>query len=265
MLSTIIVAGINFEHSIVLSDRVFWRENAYCIIPALLNMMSTPPQSSRCSTMALTSDSLETSHVTVSIRGGLWRIVWIFERAFSRAGSDISAMRTAAPSRAKRMVVSRPIPLHKSYVNGKAITEEGSGNNVRAVRGVLSESGGASDLQIQLWSMIYLRETGLNERLQMRPHHLLYGNSLDLPCRSGDNSFLASEAATPYSASHDDCYSISNLSFGLPGSEQSQGVLVLSNLISSHSRGALKKFRMILLTRDYASASERCCRALQAL
>lgn len=36
---------------------------------------------------------------------------WTFESAVARAGSDMSAIRTAAPSRAKRMVVSRPMPL----------------------------------------------------------------------------------------------------------------------------------------------------------
>ena len=87
--------------------------SAYCIMPALLNMMSTPPQSSRCLTMASTSDSLETSHLIVSTRGESESMERTFERAFSRAGSEMSAMRTAAPSRAKRMVVSRPIPLRK--------------------------------------------------------------------------------------------------------------------------------------------------------
>ena len=88
----------------------------YCIIPALLNMISTPPHESRCFTMASTSVSLETSHLMVSSRGGLGRIEWTFENAFSRAGSDMSAMRTAAPSRAKRIVVSSPIPLHQKTV-----------------------------------------------------------------------------------------------------------------------------------------------------
>ena len=80
-------------------------------MPALLNMMSTPPQESRCLTAASTSDSLDTSHLMVSSRGGSGRIEWTFDSAVARAGSDMSTIRTAAPSRAKRMVVSRPMPL----------------------------------------------------------------------------------------------------------------------------------------------------------
>ena len=68
--------------------------------------------------MASTSASLETSHLIVSRRGGLGRMAWTFWTAVARAGSDMSAMRTAAPSRAKRMVVSSPIPLWtRSMVN----------------------------------------------------------------------------------------------------------------------------------------------------
>ena len=37
----------------------------------------------------------------------------ILVRALSRAGMDMSAMRTLAPSRRKRMVVSRPMPLRE--------------------------------------------------------------------------------------------------------------------------------------------------------
>ena len=80
-------------------------------MPALLNMMSTPPQESRCLTAASTSDSLDTSHLMVSSRGGSGRMEWTFDSATARAGSEMSAIRTAAPSRAKRMVVSRPMPL----------------------------------------------------------------------------------------------------------------------------------------------------------
>ena len=64
--------------------------------------------------MASTSDSLDTSHLMVSSRGGSGRMVWTFASAVARAGSDMSAMRTAAPSRAKRMVVSRPMPLGRN-------------------------------------------------------------------------------------------------------------------------------------------------------
>jgi hypothetical protein len=35
----------------------------------------------------------------------------IFVIALARAGSEMSAIRTEAPSRRKRIVVSRPIPL----------------------------------------------------------------------------------------------------------------------------------------------------------
>ena len=38
-------------------------------------------------------------------------MVWIFWTAVVRAGVDMSVMRTEAPSRRKRMVVSRPMPL----------------------------------------------------------------------------------------------------------------------------------------------------------
>ena len=98
-----------------------------CMIPALLNMMSTPPQESRWSTRDLTSVSLETSQTweclvryknrhrqeftcvsTLWAEGTSWRS---FALAFSRAGAEISAMRTLAPSLAKRMHVSRPMPL----------------------------------------------------------------------------------------------------------------------------------------------------------
>ena len=68
--------------------------------------------------MASTSASLETSHLMVSRRGGLGRMAWTFWTAVAKAGSDMSAMRTAAPSRRKRMVVSSPIPLWiRSMVN----------------------------------------------------------------------------------------------------------------------------------------------------
>ena len=40
--------------------------------------------------------------------GTSWRTL---ARAFSRAGAEISAMRTLAPSLANRMLVSRPMPL----------------------------------------------------------------------------------------------------------------------------------------------------------
>ena len=64
--------------------------------------------------MASTSGSLDTSHLMVSSRGGSGRIEWTFDTAAARAGSDMSAIRTAAPSRAKRMVVSRPMPLARN-------------------------------------------------------------------------------------------------------------------------------------------------------
>ena len=65
--------------------------------------------------MASTSASLDTSHLMVSIRGGSGRMEWTFESAVARAGSDMSAIKTAAPSRAKRMVVSRPMPLEIKF------------------------------------------------------------------------------------------------------------------------------------------------------
>ncbi len=37
------------------------------------------------------------------------------EMALARAGSEMSAIRTEAPSRAKSMVVSRPIPLGEEF------------------------------------------------------------------------------------------------------------------------------------------------------
>jgi hypothetical protein len=40
-----------------------------------------------------------------------------FAEAFSRAGSEMSAIRTLAPSLAKRIHVSSPIPLQKSTVS----------------------------------------------------------------------------------------------------------------------------------------------------
>ncbi len=88
-----------------------------CMMPALLKMISTPPQESRWETMAATSDSLETSHLIVSRRGGLGRISWTLAWAFARADSEMSAIRTAAPSRAKRMVVSRPMPLDMDFLD----------------------------------------------------------------------------------------------------------------------------------------------------
>ena len=85
-----------------------------CMMPALLNMISTPPQVSTAATIASTSASLLTSHFLVSslvLEGRLGRILLTLVRAVARAGSEISARRTEAPSRAKRMVVSRPMPL----------------------------------------------------------------------------------------------------------------------------------------------------------
>ena len=67
--------------------------------------------------MASTSASLETSHLNVSSRGGSGRISRTLAEAVSRAGAEISAIRTAAPSRAKRMVVSRPMPLGEGNVS----------------------------------------------------------------------------------------------------------------------------------------------------
>lgn len=66
--------------------------------------------------MAATSDSLETSHLHVWMRGWLGRISSTLASAVARAGSEMSAMRTSAPSRAKRMVVSRPMPLTQMEV-----------------------------------------------------------------------------------------------------------------------------------------------------
>ena len=87
-------------------------DETYCIIPALLNMISTPPQESSSMTMASTSASLETSHLNISTRDfKLGRMVWTLMRAKLRAGAEMSAMRTEASSRANRIVVSRPIPL----------------------------------------------------------------------------------------------------------------------------------------------------------
>jgi hypothetical protein len=83
-----------------------------CIMPALLKRTSTPPQESRCSTMALTSASLETSVILVSILLASGTISFNFATAFSSAGPEMSDMRMLAPSRAKRMHVSKPMPLH---------------------------------------------------------------------------------------------------------------------------------------------------------
>ena len=84
-----------------------------CIMPALLKIMSTPPQESTWDTIAATSSSLDTSHLIVFNCGCLGMIFSIFSVAFSKAGSEISAISTEAPSRRNRIVVSRPIPLHE--------------------------------------------------------------------------------------------------------------------------------------------------------
>ena len=62
--------------------------------------------------MAATEVSLETSTRRVS-RRPVWegRMEESLVVAFERAGSEISAIRTEAPSRRKRKVVSKPIPL----------------------------------------------------------------------------------------------------------------------------------------------------------
>lgn len=95
----------------IFSDVLMASASWECMIPALLKMTSTPPHESRWATIAATSVSLETSHLTVSIWMWSGTIDFTLERAVARAGSDISAMRTWAPSRAKRTVVSRPMPL----------------------------------------------------------------------------------------------------------------------------------------------------------
>lgn len=86
-----------------------------CMMPALLNMTSTPPQESRWETAAATSASRETSQVRVSTRCVVeWRegkMEWTLVRAEEREGAEMSVIRTDAPSRRKRMVVSRPMPL----------------------------------------------------------------------------------------------------------------------------------------------------------
>lgn len=76
--------------------------------------MSTPPQASRRETAAAISDSRETSHgwvFRVWVEGMEGRMEWIFSRAEERALVEMSSMRTEAPSRRKRIVVSRPMPL----------------------------------------------------------------------------------------------------------------------------------------------------------
>jgi hypothetical protein len=87
-----------------------------CMIPALLKITSVPPQLSCDSTIACTSDSLDTSHRMDSTRGAEGTTSLTLANAFARAGSDTSAIRTLAPSRAKRILVSRPIPLSKSEI-----------------------------------------------------------------------------------------------------------------------------------------------------
>lgn len=57
------------------------------------------------------SDSLETSVTLVSTLWAEGTSCWSFSRARKRAGAEMSARRTLAPSRAKRIEVSRPIPL----------------------------------------------------------------------------------------------------------------------------------------------------------
>lgn len=86
--------------------------SAACIIPALLNITSTPPQGSMWAIMPLTCSSFDTSHWKVSIwLGWSGRIERTLSMAAVRAEADTSAIKTDAPSRAKRTVVSNPMPL----------------------------------------------------------------------------------------------------------------------------------------------------------
>ena len=91
-------------------------------MPALLNRMSSPPQESTCEIMAATEDSLETSVTMVSRRPG-WegRRVESLETAVVRAGCEMSAIRTEAPSRRKRWVVSKPIPLGRERQSAECL------------------------------------------------------------------------------------------------------------------------------------------------
>ena len=89
--------------------------------------------------MAATEDSEETSHWSVSRRakGGpsSVRMERTFWRAVSRAGAEMSVMRTEAPSRAKRTVVSRPMPLG----TGWKVSVEVRRIDSRYVRGMILE------------------------------------------------------------------------------------------------------------------------------
>lgn len=85
------------------------------MIPALLKMMSRPPQASSFSIAACTSDSLETSTLVVStLPTAFGASDFAFAIAFSKAGSEMSVINTLAPSRRNRIVVSRPMPLSRT-------------------------------------------------------------------------------------------------------------------------------------------------------
>ncbi|KAH9845887.1 glutamine synthetase [Teratosphaeria destructans] len=89
-----------------------------CMIPALLNMTSNPPQASSLATAASTSASLETSTLTVStLPGACGASSLALVMAFASAGSEISHIKTEAPSRRNSTVVSRPMPLEYMLVD----------------------------------------------------------------------------------------------------------------------------------------------------
>lgn len=74
--------------------------------------------------MALMSDSLLTSQVVISILPCMFGTISLtFAMPFSRAGREMSAIRIEAPSRANRMVVSRPIPLTEDVCQSHPLNE----------------------------------------------------------------------------------------------------------------------------------------------
>ena len=110
------------------------------------NMTSSLPNSATAfATRALTSDSLETSHLTARALGASGNLEWMSSTARCAACSLMSATTTCAPSDAKTRADSSPSPLR----GGGAGDKWGAGGTRRARGHARACAGDEGDLVLE--------------------------------------------------------------------------------------------------------------------
>lgn len=127
----------------------------------------------------------------VSRRGkGDGRMDWTLEIAVASAGSEMSAMRTEAPSRAKRMVVSRPMPLERETSS--------IGLNIKQPQGrckCYDKIGERKTINsgTNNYAVNKMKNAAFVKRVLSRKSQRV----TDLPCRSCNDCIFACEASIP--------------------------------------------------------------------